>query len=144
MSQDLYEVLYQNDQLFIERQLGNIPQYFREGKIEFAPTFKRKAGDNNAYGMKRNPSWTDRILFSCSCDHKDRDTCRLEQKSYDSNNLVTISDHRPVHAQFIYRLELSKVVTDREGDKSPPILPSLAQGERKEEQAESNGRSVKG
>lgn len=38
-----------------------------EGKIEFAPTFKRKPNDNKAYGMKRNPSWTDRILYKCNC-----------------------------------------------------------------------------
>lgn len=76
--------------------------------------------------MKRNPSWTDRILFSCSCDHKNKDLCRLEQKSYDSNNLVTLSDHRPVHAQFTYKLELSKQLTDHEGDCNP-ILRSVAQ-----------------
>ena len=77
MSQNMFDALYQNDQLYIERQLGNIPKYFHEGKIEFAPTFKRKPDDNNAYGMKRNPSWTDRILFSCSCDYENRDICRL-------------------------------------------------------------------
>ena len=47
--------------------------------------------------MKRNPSWTDRILYSCNCQ-KDESECDLVLKSYDSNNLVMLSDHRPVFA----------------------------------------------
>ena len=47
MQQDRYEILLQNDQLKIEMQLGNIPNYFKEGQIEFAPTFKRKPYVNN-------------------------------------------------------------------------------------------------
>ena len=56
-------MLYHCDQLHIERALGNIPTFFKEGQIAFAPTFKRKPHDNLTYGLKRNPSWTDRILF---------------------------------------------------------------------------------
>jgi hypothetical protein len=36
---------------------------FSEGKIKFAPTYKRRPGANDVISMKRNPSWTDRILF---------------------------------------------------------------------------------
>ena len=65
-----------------------------EGKIEFAPTFKRKPNDNRAYSIKRNPSWTDRILYKCNCSKETGETtetchpenCRLKLKSYDSNN----------------------------------------------------------
>ena len=63
MGQDYYDVLYYNDQLFIERRIGNVPKWLEEGKIQFAPTFKRKPGDNLTFKLKRNPSWTDRILF---------------------------------------------------------------------------------
>ena len=73
MSQDFYEVLRYNDQLFIEKQIGNIPRYLKEGPIEFAPTFKRKPGSNTEYKMKRNPSWTDRILY-----HFDTNVCDVE------------------------------------------------------------------
>ena len=41
MAQDYYEVLYYNDQLFIEKHLNNVPKWLNEGKIQFAPTFKR-------------------------------------------------------------------------------------------------------
>ena len=101
MSADKYELLLPQDQLFIEQELGNVTNMLKEGKIEFAPTFKRKQFDNNAFGMKRNPSWTDRILYHCNTlDTEDR----LKLKSYDSNNLVMLSDHRPVFAQFEYQI----------------------------------------
>lgn len=74
---------------------------FTEGKIKFAPTYKRKPGINNEISVKRNPSWTDRILFQF-----DSANCNLMQKSYDSNNLVTLSDHRPVFSQFLLNFKL--------------------------------------
>jgi hypothetical protein len=36
---------------------------FTEGKIKFAPTYKRRPGANDVISTKRNPSWTDRILY---------------------------------------------------------------------------------
>lgn len=110
MQKNFYEVLANNDQLHIERCLGNIPSCLREGRVAFAPTFKRKAGDNTTYSVKRNPSWTDRILY---CDNvgEDSETLgrphRLILKSYDANNLVDISDHRPVFAQFVFTIPTS-------------------------------------
>jgi len=35
-------------------------------------------------------------------------------KSYDSNNLVTLSDHRPVFAQFLIRIDLSELESECE------------------------------
>ena len=52
------------------------------------------------YELKRNPAWTDRILYYSKED-------KLELKSYDSNNLVNLSDHRPVFAQFLLSIDLS-------------------------------------
>ena len=95
MAQDHYDILLQHDQLTMESKLGNIPDIFKEGDIHFAPTFKRKPYDNNTFKLKRNPAWTDRILFHCDCEQQ---PCRLQLKSYDSNNMVNISDHRPVFA----------------------------------------------
>ena len=51
--------------------------------------------------MKRNPSWTDRILY-----HFDSSVCEVFLKSYDSNNLVCLSDHKPVFAQFLVTFDL--------------------------------------
>lgn len=111
IEQDHYELLINCDQLKIEQTLGNIPRFFQEGKIAFAPTFKRKPYDNLTYGLKRNPSWTDRILFHCSCEEE---PCKLEQLMYDSHNLVDLSDHRPVFAQFLLHIDLGSQGTDSE------------------------------
>jgi len=54
----------------------------------FAPTFKIKP-HKDIYNNKRNPAWTDRIIYSGES---------LELFNYDSNNLVKSSDHRPVFA----------------------------------------------
>jgi hypothetical protein len=76
-------------------KVGRIHSSFQEGPLLFAPTYKRKPGKLQEISTKKNPSWTDRILYSKAPD------CQLEQKSYDSNNLVTLSDHRPVFSQFL-------------------------------------------
>jgi hypothetical protein len=60
------------------------------GKINFAPTFKFNS-QTSTYNIKRQPSWTDRILYRC----KDN---VLQLVNYESNNNVQMSDHRPVFA----------------------------------------------
>ena len=80
----------QNDQLCLERKIRGTARYYNEGHIHFAPTFKYKVGKSE-YKDKRQCSWTDRIIF--------RSNGRLlKLVNYDSNNLVTCSDHRPVFA----------------------------------------------
>ena len=107
----------------MERALGNIPKFFQEGKIEFAPTFKRKAYDNSSFGLKRNPAWTDRILYFCS--QNDENNTRLRLKGYDSNNLVDISDHRPVFAQFLFQIDLTDHESDMEEAKAEGQEPNI-------------------
>ena len=66
---------------------------FKEGNFtNFAPTFKIKP-ENDIYSPKRNPAWTDRILYK-------GDAKVVQLMNYDSNNLLKMSDHRPVFAQF--------------------------------------------
>jgi hypothetical protein len=59
---NLFDDLLFNDQLIFEMKTGRL-RGFTEGKIKFAPTYKRKPGINNEISVKRNPSWTDRILY---------------------------------------------------------------------------------
>ena len=40
MSKNMYEVLLNNDQLAFEHKVGHIGWGFKEGSIEFAPTYK--------------------------------------------------------------------------------------------------------
>ena len=68
---------------------------YSEGKINFAPTFKIEKG-TDIYSKKRSSAWTDRVIY--------RSNQRiLKQFNYDSNNLVKLSDHRPVFAQFMLK-----------------------------------------
>ena len=90
-----------------------MPSIFEEGHIAFAPTFKRKPFDNSSFGLKRNPSWTDRILYYCGSNEE---TSRLQLKSYDSNNMLDLSDHRPVFAQFILDIDLTDQGSEMEDE----------------------------
>ena len=78
--------------MLVEKKVENVMSGYQEGPIYFAPTFKFNAG-TTLYKKSRQPSWTDRIIF------RSNDGI-LTQINYDSNNLVTLSDHRPVFSQF--------------------------------------------
>lgn len=97
-----------------------MPRFFKEGEIAFAPTFKRKAYDNTTFKMKRNPAWTDRILYHCG----QVDT--LELCAYDSNNLVNLSDHRPVFAQFLFKIDLENGESEAEEVKSQSGVSNIS------------------
>ena len=89
IQKNMYEVLWDNDQFQIERKIGRVGENFEEGKVCFAPTYKIVKGYDNYSANNRIPSWTDRIIFQSK-------NKILKQMSYDSNNLLKISDHRPV------------------------------------------------
>lgn len=93
MEQNMFEVLINNDQFAFEKKVGNVAYHFEEGEINFAPTYKVKKGED-CYKISRIPGWTDRIIFFRQKPEL------LVQKSYDSNNDVKLSDHRPVFSQF--------------------------------------------
>ena len=102
-----FKSLFFFDQLFMDnfesKQKGAGYYRFKEGNTElFAPTFKLKM-KTNQYGHKRTPSWTDRIIYRSKYDPKGAcDTLTLV--NYDSNNLLKLSDHRPVFAQFLLHM----------------------------------------
>lgn len=93
MQNDDWDVLKANDQLLIEKKVRMVGVGYQEGPIYFAPTFKLQK-NSDQYKRKRQPGWTDRILFRSN-------NSLLKLVNYDSNNLVRISDHRPVFAQFM-------------------------------------------
>ncbi|KAI0280361.1 Endonuclease/exonuclease/phosphatase [Russula aff. rugulosa BPL654] len=51
--------------------------------------------DAAGYDIKRKPAWTDRIL------HKFSPFVPVSQRSYDAHTWITMSDHRPVSAEFL-------------------------------------------
>ena len=76
---------------------------FREGEINFKPTFKYWNNTNNyqyidTHKIDQAPAWTDRILY------KKNDTCTnvvdVVQDKYDSMQDIIMSDHKPVYSYF--------------------------------------------
>ena len=92
------------DQLKYENNIKRLNMNgFREGKIEFKPTFKYWNNTNNyqyidTHDIDQAPAWTDRILY------RKNDTCTnildVIQDKYDSMQNITMSDHKPVYSYF--------------------------------------------
>ena len=92
------------DQLKYENNIKRLNMNgFREGKIEFKPTFKYWHNTNNyhyidTHDIDQAPAWTDRILY------RKNDTCTnildVIQDKYDSMQDITMRDHKPVYSYF--------------------------------------------
>ncbi|XP_075642134.1 type I inositol polyphosphate 5-phosphatase 2 isoform X2 [Castanea sativa] len=95
--------LLNNDQLSKELHSGHVFDGWKEGKIEFPPTYKyeinsdRYVGENPKEGeKKRSPAWCDRIL---------RFGKGIKQVSYKRAD-IRLSDHRPVSSNFLVEVEV--------------------------------------
>lgn len=89
MENEMWEVLLQHCQLNLEKNIKRVFYGYSEGNIHFAPTYKVKNKTDTYNNSKRSQAWTDRIFF------RSNDGI-LKLMNYDSNNLVKLSDHRPV------------------------------------------------
>nr|XP_060468631.1 phosphatidylinositol 4,5-bisphosphate 5-phosphatase A isoform X1 [Panthera onca] len=107
---DQLHQLWEKDQLNMAKNTWPILKGFQEGPLNFAPTFKFDVGTNkyDTSAKKRKPAWTDRILWkvkapSVGPSPSGRESHRLKvtQYSYRSHMEYTVSDHKPVAAQFI-------------------------------------------
>ncbi|OJJ43013.1 hypothetical protein ASPZODRAFT_136894 [Penicilliopsis zonata CBS 506.65] len=87
-----YEKLYNNDQLNLQMLGGRAFQFFSEGEIRFAPTYKFDPGTNtyDTSEKSRIPAWCDRVLWKGE---------NIRQADYYAADL-RFSDHRPVWALF--------------------------------------------
>jgi len=63
--------------------------------IYFPPSYKLEPKKNKFYSgkKKRQPAWTDRILFKANTPYS-----QLSLKAYDCCTSIFGSDHRPVYA----------------------------------------------
>eukprot|EP01113_Clastostelium_recurvatum_P035687 TRINITY_DN5001_c0_g1_i4.p1 TRINITY_DN5001_c0_g1~~TRINITY_DN5001_c0_g1_i4.p1 ORF type:complete len:1079 (-),score=249.45 TRINITY_DN5001_c0_g1_i4:68-3304(-) len=88
-----YEPLLRADQLIAEQAAGRVFQGFKEGPIDFAPTYAYDVNTQNYdTGEKhRSPAWCDRVLWR-------GEDIRLT--SYARHELLD-SDHRPITASFV-------------------------------------------
>lgn len=92
ITEERWDVLYENDQLNLGMIAGETFRYYNEGTINFPPTYKFDNGTDryDTSEKQRIPAWTDRILFRGQ---------GLKLLDYHSANLK-MSDHRPVYATF--------------------------------------------
>ncbi|CAM8901147.1 unnamed protein product [Rhodiola kirilowii] len=98
-----WDELMDIDQLGKELCNGHVFDGWKEGHIDFAPTYKydfnsdRYVGTNLKEGeKKRSPAWCDRILWLGK---------GIKQYSYKRSELK-LSDHRPVSSEFIVEVEV--------------------------------------
>ncbi|CDW59001.1 inositol polyphosphate 5 phosphatase OCRL 1 [Trichuris trichiura] len=101
---ELHTQFLKYDQLADMRSRGLIFQDFKEGAIEFLPTYKYDIGTDNWDSSEkfRVPAWCDRILWSGDG--------KVRQLLYDSVQPIRLSDHKPVRALF----ELEAKVVDHQ------------------------------
>ncbi|KAJ4837374.1 hypothetical protein Tsubulata_036979 [Turnera subulata] len=118
-----WKALQEFDQLRRELEDGGVFQGWKEGNIEFAPTYKYSSSNCYRYtgglpgksGEKqRTPAWCDRILWYGK---------GVRQLSYFRSE-SKFSDHRPVSALFSTPIEVMKAMNPRV-DMMQNILPSI-------------------
>lgn len=119
-----WRALQEFDQLRGELEDGGVFQGWREGNIEFAPTYKYSSANCNRYSgglpnrageKQRTPAWCDRILWYGK---------GVKQLSYFRSE-SKFSDHRPVSALFSTQIEVVKSADPRVVP-LPPIASNTA------------------
>lgn len=96
-------LLLQYDQLKTAIASGKAFTGFSEHTITHMPSYRyasNLSGDSLGYDRKRKPAWTDRIL------HMSAPSVPVTQRSYCSHPQITMSDHRPVSADFILNIPI--------------------------------------
>nr|TKS02588.1 hypothetical protein D5086_0000162920 [Populus alba] len=98
-----WDELINSDQLSRELSSGRVFEGWKEGAINFPPTYKYEinsdtyVGENPKEGeKKRSPAWCDRILWLGK---------GIKQLSYKRSEL-RLSDHRPVSSMFLVEVEV--------------------------------------
>ncbi|XP_072161550.1 inositol polyphosphate 5-phosphatase OCRL [Bemisia tabaci] len=88
-----YKAIIEYDQLKQQHKKGNVFVNYKEGEINFRPTYKYDTGTDDWDSSEKNraPAWCDRVLWKGDAIH---------QLSYQSHPSLRISDHKPVSAVF--------------------------------------------
>lgn len=75
---------------------------FEEGPLTFPPTYKYDKGSDvyDTSSKQRKPGWCDRVLWQVHEDWFEGLTLAVQQLSYTSVASYTLSDHKPVTADF--------------------------------------------
>jgi endonuclease/exonuclease/phosphatase family metal-dependent hydrolase len=100
LAQHDFMELAKHDQLLSEKAKGQVFMDFKEGKLDFLPSFKYAKGTNtfghlaNTAERKRDPAWCDRILYRGEAQLLSYNLCPQLQQS----------DHKPVYADFLIQV----------------------------------------
>jgi len=94
-----WDHLFEFDQLQHARKEKKVFKGFKEGHINFAPTYKYDPNTSqyDTSEKKRVPAWTDRILWRTYFD--DVQGWHIDLESYNRSEIL-LSDHRPISALF--------------------------------------------
>ncbi|KAJ6625186.1 DNase I-like protein [Mycena sp. CBHHK59/15] len=98
-----FETLLQYDQLKSAMRMKKAFDVFSEAPITHLPTYRFNTGllkDELGYDLKRRPAWTDRVLYASNA------FAHIDQLSYAGHPLITMSDHRPVSADFTVTVDV--------------------------------------
>lgn len=108
IEQDKLAQLIRNDQLVKVMHEKRAFENLTERVPQFPPTFKFEEGTSK-YDMKRRPAWCDRILYAVNPGGRNRNSqtrkLGIEQTSYKSHPLYSISDHKPVTSEISIRID---------------------------------------
>ncbi len=114
-----YTLLHRYDQLESLRTSGALFDDFLEAPLTFAPTYKFDLNTDryDTSDKQRVPAWTDRILWSVTCEWTDDGSLSataeagdkerrlgVVQQSYECVSELKFSDHRAVRATFVVRI----------------------------------------
>lgn len=98
-----WDELMSSDQLSKELRIGRVFNGWKEGVINFPPTYKYEFNSNRYVGQepkegekRRSPAWCDRILWLGK---------GIKQLFYDHVD-IKLSDHRPVSSIFMLEVEV--------------------------------------
>ncbi|XP_060752631.1 inositol polyphosphate 5-phosphatase K [Tachysurus vachellii] len=126
-----FNLLWDKDQLTMMKKKEPLLQEFKEGPLEFKPTYKfsrfSEAYDMSLektwfgfIGKKRKPAWTDRILWRLKpkCSQYEEESCstsssadkkdfslKVTQQKYTCDTSYGVSDHKPVIGTFILEMQ---------------------------------------
>jgi len=96
-----FETLREYDQLLEERKAERCFVGFKEGLVNFRPTYRYERG-SRVYSTEkmRIPSWCDRVMW------RSLPNAKIELKSYGCCDEIKTSDHSPVFASLLIQPQL--------------------------------------
>lgn len=95
--------LKNRDQLMAVMKSGLAFSELTEESFDFAPTYKFLF-NSSEYDPKRRPAWTDRILYRVNANAYENVTLDTKMKLYKSFPHYSVSDHKPVAGEFVFKV----------------------------------------